>query len=285
MRFRSILASAALASLVSTSVAHADDTSRRACSSAYEKAQTLRRGGKLRASRVELLACSQATCPAVISSDCVQWLKEVDSSLSSVVFSVRDHAGADVVEADITQDGEPLTSKLDGTAVAVDPGSHLFRVQPKSGEPIETRIIIREGEKLRIIPITLPAAVAAAPKDAPPPKVDAAKSDRPSLVPVAILGGTAVVALGVSLVVGLGAKSDADNLKSTCAPHCASTDVDAVRSKVIISDIAFGVGIVAAGVATYLLVTRPASKERSAATSLHVGPAPGGAVFGLRSSF
>lgn len=98
-----------------------------------------------------------------------------------------------------------------------------------------------------------------------------------------------MVALGVSLVVGLGAKSDADNLKSTCAPHCASTDVDAVRSKVIISDIAFGVGIVAAGIATYLLVTRaPAkegAKERPAATSLQVGPTPGGAVFGLRSSF
>jgi hypothetical protein len=46
-------------------------------------------------------------------------------------------------------DGKPLVGRLDGTAVAVDPGQHAFTFEV-SGQPSVTKgFVLKEGEKLR----------------------------------------------------------------------------------------------------------------------------------------
>jgi serine/threonine protein kinase len=78
-----------------------------------------------------------------------------------------------------------------------------------------------------------------------------------SLVPAFIVGGIGVVALGSFAVFGLGGKSDVSTLEKECKPNCAQSDVDSARTKLIIADISLGVGVVALGVATYMILTRP----------------------------
>ena len=89
----------------------------------------------------------------------------------------------------------------------------------------------------------------------PPPGGETAKEG--SIVPALVVGGIGVLALGSFAIFGLGGKSDVNNLENTCKPHCAESDVDKARTKLIIADISLGVGIVALGVATYLILTRP----------------------------
>ena len=59
------------------------------CVSAYERAQDLRRTGKLVDAREALITCSQPVCPAAATVDCTPWLGEVEQSLPAVGVSAR----------------------------------------------------------------------------------------------------------------------------------------------------------------------------------------------------
>ncbi|WP_437321676.1 hypothetical protein [Sorangium sp. So ce385] len=142
---------------------------KRACAAAYERAQGLRRDGKLLAAREALIACSQPTCPAAAVADCGPWLAEVEKSLPTVVIAARDAHGRERLDVRVLVDGRPLAAALDGKALPVDPGPHTFRYEPASGPAVEERVLIREGEKNRPITVTLGASSAGAPASPPPP--------------------------------------------------------------------------------------------------------------------
>jgi hypothetical protein len=69
-------------------------------------------------------------------------------------------------------------------------------------------------------------------------------------------------------VLGLTGRSDLSNLHATCAPYCRDDQVDPVRARLLASDIALGVGAVAAGVSVYFFFRPP----RVESTSVGVGP-------------
>ncbi|WP_437663463.1 hypothetical protein [Sorangium sp. So ce1182] len=148
--------------------------SKRACAAAYERAQGLRRDGKLIAAREALIACSQPTCPAAAVADCGPWLAEVEKSLPSVVIAARDAGGRERLDVRVLVDGRLLAAALDGKALPVDPGPHTFRYEPAGGPAVEERVLIREGEKNRAITVILGAP----PGGAPP-------SPRPIVAPAA----------------------------------------------------------------------------------------------------
>ncbi|XYI03713.1 hypothetical protein ACMHYB_29695 [Sorangium sp. So ce1128] len=129
--------------------------SKRACAAAYERAQGLRRDGKLIAAREALIACSQPTCPAAAVADCGPWLAEVEKSLPSVVIAARDAGGRERLDVRVLVDGRLLAAALDGKALPVDPGPHTFRYEPAGGPAVEERVLIREGEKNRAITVML----------------------------------------------------------------------------------------------------------------------------------
>ncbi len=97
------------------------------CVEAYEQTQSLRKSASLRSARASALTCAQAGCPAVVKKDCAAWLTELDQSLPSVVLSARDKAGQETTAVRVFVDNEPLVERLDGRAVALDPGAHTFR--------------------------------------------------------------------------------------------------------------------------------------------------------------
>ena len=88
-----------------------------------------RRTGKLIAAQAELITCSQSSCPAAATVDCVQWLREVEQSLPSVVLSARDAGGHEVANLRVLLDGSPLAEAESGRAIPVDPGAHTFRFE------------------------------------------------------------------------------------------------------------------------------------------------------------
>jgi hypothetical protein len=240
--------------LATETAARADD--REQCASAADQAQQLRDEGKYRRAREQLLVCARDVCPAPIKRDCLDWLTQVENTAPTVVFGAKD-ATRDLSDVKVSVDGVAVTDRLDGKPVQMDLGKHIVKFEYQ-GQTKEEDVIIGAGQKNRNVTVTFGTAAApGGPGGGPTPPPGGETSKSGSIVPALVVGGIGVVALGSFAVFGLGGKSDVSHLEDTCKPHCAESDVDKARTKLIIADISLGVGIVALGVATYLLVTRP----------------------------
>lgn len=281
---RSVIAGVIGASLMllGPRVARADE--REQCISAAESAQALRDEGKYRRAREQMLLCARDVCPGTIKRDCVQWLTELDRDAPSVVVVAKD-GEKDVADVKVYLDGVLVADRLDGRPVAVDLGEHTFKFD-RSGTVKEERVLIGAGQKSRNISVNFGA----------PSKGgggESGKQEPGSLVPAIVVGSVGVIAIGTAVVFGLQGKSDVDELQK-CKPRCAESDVDSARTKLIISDISTGVGIVALGVAAYMLITRPKgdaveAKVGTASSGprwrFDAAPTRGGAAAGLSASF
>ncbi len=244
---------------------------KQACASAAEDAEQLRIDARLLAARERLLRCARAECPAAVRSDCAQWMTEVGAAMPTVVLGARDASGRDVLTARVSVDGVVVAHGLDGKAVEVDPGVHTFRLE-SGGAAVEQTVLIREGEKNRAITTTLdlgpvaptgPAAVSLLP---PPP----ATSVRASTW-TWVFGGAGLLALGIGAYLELSVDADASELRTACGHSCSHAQVDPlVLKQQVLGPIAFGVGALSFGLATYTLF----------ATS-----ARGSAVVGVRGRF
>ncbi|WP_437627850.1 hypothetical protein [Sorangium sp. So ce1151] len=184
-RARSALALSLAAALSLAGIDARAQPSKRACAAAYERAQGLRRDGKLIAAREALIACSQPTCPAAAVADCGPWLAEVEKSLPSVVIAARDAGGRERLDVRVFVDGRLLAAALDGKALPVDPGPHTFRYEPAGGPAVEERVLIREGEKNRAITVILGAPPGGAPPSPRPIAAPAAPGAPRSAAPSA----------------------------------------------------------------------------------------------------
>jgi hypothetical protein len=224
------------------------------CVSQLDRAQSMQTARKLREARTSYLACSAPACPELLREDCSRSLVELDSTIPTVVFSARGEHGQDVTDARVLLDGEAVSSALDGHAVALDPGMHVVRFERTGGGVSEVRVVAREGEKNRPISATFAPRTPAEPEKSAQVR---AESGRFRLLPV-ILGGTGLLALGGSFYVRLNADSDADRLRSSCAPSCDQSSRDALSDKLVVANVALGVGIgaIALAAATWLFDPR-----------------------------
>ena len=283
------IAAAVCTPSVCTSQARGDDTE--SCIASHEQSQVLRKDGKLRQAREQMINCSRDVCPKLLRKECSGWITEVEEAIPSVVIEAKGPDGQDVVEMKVTLDGAPLTDKLDGRAISVDPGVHVFKFEIPKVKPREEKIVIREGQKARKIMVDFspprPAGSAASAsssgiKDAPPEQVV-----RPVPVMVYVLGGVGLVALGTSAFFeakGLGQRSDLD--AKGCKPGCPQDDVDAAKKSILIGDILLGAGAVSVGLATIFYFARPSVKvNKEAVWNVDVSPVQGGALAGFRGVF
>src|SRR4051812_549132 len=82
-------AAAAPAAAASSAPEAAPVDARAKCVAAHEEAQIARMRDSLLKARTAALSCSQAECPALLRTDCVQWFAELDRQVPSLVLSVR----------------------------------------------------------------------------------------------------------------------------------------------------------------------------------------------------
>jgi hypothetical protein len=284
---------ALLALPLAESRARADD--KEACVAAADQAQTLRDEGKFRAARAQMMACARDACPALVRRDCDKYLADLDAAQPTVVLGARDAKGNDVAGTRVLLDGVPLVDHLDGKPIAIDPGEHTFRYETSGAASVEQHAVIRVGEKNRILTAILMASTAVVAKPipvAPPPKPTEPEEASPSAplnVPVAsvVLASVGVVA-GVGFAYfGLSGQSDVSNLRATCAPNCAQSQVDSARTKLIVSDVALGVGVVSLAAAAWIFFHRGPQQTASTQSAFQadVQPRPGGGVASFTARF
>jgi hypothetical protein len=93
-----------------------------------------------------------------------------------------------------------------------------------------------------------------------------------------------VAALGVFGTFGVLGLTDANRLRATCVPACQSSDVDAVHTKLVVADVALGVGVVSLAVATWLGLSALGAPAPSS-WEVQVAPRVGGVAGGVRLRF
>lgn len=273
---RTALAIALVAGITAIAPAAAADD-REQCASAAEQAQSLKDEGKYRRAREQTLMCARDVCPTVIKSDCSKWLDEIEREAPTVTFGAEE-SGKDLTDVKVSMDGVVLTERLDGKPQVVDAGEHTFLFE-HGGDRKTEKVLVRAGEKGR------PIIVAFGPQasTAPPPSADR----EGSLAPVIAVGAIGLIGIGSFAYFGISGKNQVDDLQS-CKPHCAESDVDKARTKLIIADISLGVGVVALVIAGVMYFTRSSSAEAKAKTTgllFDVAPTRGGAAAALGASF
>jgi hypothetical protein len=263
------------ASLFTSMVAHADLA---ACIASSEQAISLRRAGKLGDARKQLAACTTASCPEEVRSDCVRRMGLVNAAIPSLVVGAKDGQGNDILRADVVIDGTKVASTLDGRPIELDPGEHVVRVDapglPSSGR----KLVLAEGEKARREVFMLgeieapPAPAAPAP---PPPESHGWSTGRKVAITSGVVG---LVSLGIGATFGglaasewssaqtdsKAAQATCTTATSSCAPQTsAQSEHSTAQTEATVSTALLGVGaaLVATGVLTWFL--SPASASSS----------------------
>jgi hypothetical protein len=245
-----------------------------ACADSYKNAQVKRTSGALRSAREALLVCVSDRCPSVLRPDCMRWLTEVEAAMPSLAFAAKGEGGQDITDVRVAIDGQPLTEVLDGKAVNVDPGTHTVRFEHTGVTAIEQPIVVREGEKARVISVSWAKESAREPSSTH--RELEAKSGPPTSA--WIFGGLGVVGLGAFGALALHGMQRRSDLRSQCFGSCDQSQVDPIKTEFAIADVALGIGIVSLGVATVLFFTGGSAPSEK---SVQVGVAPqknGGSV-------
>jgi hypothetical protein len=251
----SIAAFAAMSLCLSASSASADEVSdtKVACVSALDDAQSQKSSRRLRDARASFVACSSEACPGVVREDCARSLLELDQNIPSVVLSATVD-GQDAIDARVLLDGTLAPFALDGRALVLDPGAHLARFERAGSAPVEVRFVAREGEKNRTV-----SAAFVLPRSVPSASPQLIKQEGRGwpVLPV-VLGGVGLAAIGGGVFMRMSAATDADRLQSSCAPTCDSSERSALSDRLVISNVALGVGAVAltASAITWLIARK-----------------------------
>jgi hypothetical protein len=229
------------------------------CVKESEQGQTARDKGHLREARKHFVACAAETCTKALRLDCARWLEEVDAALPTVVFGAKDANGADVFDVHVFVDGEPIEGHDQGKAVAIDPGPHTVRFVRTGASSVEQKILLRVGERNRLVFATFEGPPKEKEQPKPPPPEGGGISTG-----AIIFGGVGVLALGSFGYFAIAGANEKSRLRGTCSPGCTDEDVDTLRSNYIAADVSLAVGVVALGIAAYFLLTDKPAKATSA---------------------
>lgn len=269
-KVRGAAAALALLLLIAPRAVRADAE---ACVNAHANGQREMKAGKLvRAG--ELFAECGATpgCPGAIRAECADFYAAAEQSTPTVLFGAKDASGADIADVKVYIDGQLVADGLNGRSNAVDPGNRRFRFVLPGGESVEREVLIRQGEKNRLLSVTAPPRESKRTEPAPADPEPVRSSSLPPGFWIAAGVGTA--ALGTAIVfaaLGGGNQSEVES----CAPSCGESSrgaYDAMQTQYLIADISFGLAAASAGVATWFLLTRD-SEADAGAVSVTLRPA------------
>jgi hypothetical protein len=302
MRAPLLAAAVALSFTAASSAVQAADT-KAECIAAADQGQSLRDDGKYNRARESFAKCARDVCPKVVTQSCNRWLHETDDAMPTVVLGAKDEAGQDVTNAQVTIDGAPLAESLDGKPQPVDPGQHVFRFTRPGSDPEEASVVLRAGEKNRVVGVTLkPPAVAVA---EPPPAAVAehapvVSARNVTALSMLVLGG-AVIGGGAYFLAQSGSQSStAASLRggmpsNACTEAPTSTPcqqlgsaVDAQHSDATVGTaMLIGGGVLVVGAVVGWVIWPKAAPPTTGLQRVTpvVTPRPGGASLGLEGTF
>jgi hypothetical protein len=225
---------------------------------AVQRTEALRSSGQYRAARTLLLECVNAQCGGDVRRRCATTLQKLDAVTPSIVVRAQLADGNDVTDVAVRMEDQQLASSLNGLAIPVDPGEHTLVFERAGLPPVSQTVTLREGEKFRPIDVQLEPNTASSSGDETGGGQGGSWLDGQRWAIGGTLIGVGVVSLGAFTALGLKARSDEKELKdANCKPNCSEAAVESIRTRYVLSNVALGVGVLALGSATWVLVSGP----------------------------
>ncbi|MGC4093339.1 MAG: hypothetical protein QM756_36695 [Polyangiaceae bacterium] len=266
MKLRSsILLGLALFGLSYARAARAETSPAQQCIDDHANGQVIRGQGGLLQARGLFLSCAAKTCPQVIRDDCTRFATEVEATLPSVIVVAQNAAGQDSSAAQVRVDESTEAVPVDGRAIFVNPGSHVFKVSGPNQAQGSVTLVIHEAEKYRRVVVRLEGGAAA-----PAPAAKAGPGVSPL---VYVFGGLGLLAAGSFTYFAFDGRQRESDLDK-CAPSCARDDVDAMRRSYLIGDVSLGVAVASLGAGAYFLLRSPSSAQSSTSSALSLSATP-----------
>jgi len=256
------------------------------CADAASQGQRLAKDHRLLDAREQFRQCARRECPLVVKQDCVKWLGEVEQGLPTVVLTATDGTGRDLTDAKVSFDGRDLVSKLDGEAVAVDPGSHSFQFSLADGTHVERTVIIKEGLKNQSVAVVFGASPRASPAAGDAAAAQPAARSRTWTTVGWVSGGAGLLGLAFGAAFGVTAIVDNNDAHCNAMRQCAPGPLGDARTAAVGADIGFIAGglLLASGVSLVLLTARE-SRGATAAVSVRPALGPGRSSVVLEARF
>ena len=255
-----------------------------ACIDTHESAQLDVRRADFLLARWKLDRCASPRCPTLIRDDCASLKRQLLPRIPSIVPAATDPKGRELVDVAVWIDGVRVLERLDGSALQVNPGEHELKLETAAGTVVRRRIRVEEGVKSQLVrvafgqraePAAPPSAQTSAPStmrsSAPEPR-EKTEQGRASSIPTpayVLAGGSALafVSWGIFGIRGLSGKAELEE----CRPDCAKDDVAAVRSQLLVADLSFAAGMLAAAGAAYFVFGPPSGNKDNLAQPRAVG--------------
>lgn len=244
-----------------------------ACATASEEGQKERDRGHFIAARALFLSCVREACPAIVRADCAEWLQGVDAKMPTIVVRARDAEGHDLSGARVSVDAAPVTGHEEGRAIPIDPGPHRLTFEAEGAPTITREMVIREGEKGRIVDVTF-GAISAGGKEREGQRAEPGLAIPPAAI---AFGALALAGTGAFIGFGWSAKSTIDGLRASCAPQCAPALLEPAKRDQLVANISIGVAAAALTTAAVIVVFQ--NVRRPAASASRAGIRLEGAGF------
>jgi hypothetical protein len=238
------------------------------CINAHAAGQRELKSGRFKAATELFTSCATSpSCPDAIRVECVEFRQAVEKSIPTVVFSVIDERGNDVPNVRVYAAKELIAARLDGRAVALDPGKYELRFVLADGAVINNEVVVREGEKNRVItvhtgpqdgtlgPLAPPSNTLSTRAAVPVAELTSSPDASQRRLPIAfwVSAGVGTVALGSWSTFALLGHHRQTELNE-CSPHCETSrhsDFNAMRRDYLIADLSLGVAVASAGLAAW----------------------------------
>lgn len=240
------------------------------CLGNHVSAQELRLDGSLVAARELLRSCSAPTCPVLVRSDCSALLADVERAMPTVVLELA-NPELDPSKVNVSLEGLPGGLHF-GQAYELDAGAVALHAEAPGYEPFSETLVVREGEKNRVVQVRLslpapPALPVVVPPLGAPRQSVAAVDERAPEAPAArvvpyAFAAVALVATAASAYFAWSALDRRARLERTCAPLCSERARQQVADDLFASDLSGGIAVVAGGVSITLFVLDPGGDAR-----------------------
>jgi hypothetical protein len=247
------------------------------CIEAHSRGQDARESSQLAEAKRLFLICAQASCPALVQSDCAKFGDELTHTLPSLTFAARDSAGVDLVDTQVYVDGALAVTRLDDArAHDVNPGKHSIRFV-HAGKEFTQLVVVNPGEKDRTIVATFGGEGSSSSGPPVGRSAEPARGPSPSPLPLVVagIGGAAVIVGTILAITGANAVPSNCSLSSR---HCSAPPGDAsfsdAGSAVRQANLGIGIGVVglaiaASGLIWYFVGTPERKRESTAAGAMN----------------
>lgn len=241
MREACLAFAASLLVLFTTSDSAADEKA--VCVDAAESGQVMRKSGHLMSAREKFALCARPACPPFIVSDCTRWLGELDVAIPTITIRVVDGEGRDATNVRVLEGGKVLKERLDGRALALDPGERNLSIELAGHGAKTVPIYLREGETNRLVTVSFQAA---SPQRSSSETPSDQKRVRTTSVPTMswVLGGLGLAAVTTGSIFWIIGETDRSRLSDSCArtSSCSQGDVDDAQRTLTVGDYAVAAG-------------------------------------------